>query len=78
MLAPEFVVARWLLAAALVAAAMAAAAFAIPDGRKVPRLLGTPAYLVSGNVAALHSTIKAAHGDRNAVWEPTRREPAAA
>lgn len=78
MLTPEFVVARWLLAAAVLATGLAAAAFTIPEGKKVPRLLGTPAYLVSGNVAALHSTIKAAHGDRNAVWEPTRREPAAA
>ena len=77
ILAPEYAAARLLLGGAALAGMLAVAGFAIPTGRKVPALLATPAYLVSGNVAALQSTIKAAHGDRNAVWEPTRREPAA-
>jgi len=32
-----------------------------------------PAYLVSGNLAALHAWVVALRGVRTAVWEPTRR-----
>lgn len=42
------------------------------------RMLSLPAYVVAGNVAALHATLRALHGGRNATWEPTRRDPAPA
>jgi glycosyltransferase involved in cell wall biosynthesis len=44
-----------------------------PARRPVPRLLALPAYLVSGNLAALHAWVVALRGARTAVWEPTRR-----
>ena len=67
---------RW--AWALVAAAAGVVALALigwhwPARRSVPRLLALPAYLVSGNLAALHAWVVALRGVRTAVWEPTRR-----
>jgi cellulose synthase/poly-beta-1,6-N-acetylglucosamine synthase-like glycosyltransferase len=78
VLAPQFVVARVLIAMFAAGAALGLAAFTIPEGKHIPPILATPAYIISGNFAALQSAIRAAHGDRNAVWEPTRREPAGA
>jgi cellulose synthase/poly-beta-1,6-N-acetylglucosamine synthase-like glycosyltransferase len=51
--------------------------FCWPESGRVPAPLAIPAFLLLGNAAALHASIRAMHGDRNAVWEPTRR-PAAA
>lgn len=51
-----------------------ASVFAVlPSAPALPRALTLPAYLVLGNLAAVHAGIRALHGDRNAVWEPTRR-----
>jgi len=45
------------------------------DGRRaLPRWIVIPAYAWSGNIAAMHALIKAARGDQNPAWEPTRRE----
>ncbi|OLB80776.1 MAG: hypothetical protein AUI15_41090 [Actinobacteria bacterium 13_2_20CM_2_66_6] len=46
-----------------------------PETRRLPKLVAVPAYLVLGNVAALHASIRAAKGERTPMWEPTRREP---
>ena len=46
-----------------------------PAGRRVPRALAIPSYVLFGLVAGLHAWIKALTGDLNPVWEPTRREP---
>lgn len=46
------------------------------DG-KVPPAIGLPAWVVLGNLAAVHATVKAAGGGQSAIWEPTRRDPAA-
>jgi hypothetical protein len=70
--------ARWLLGGIVVIAGAAGAGWAWPDGRVAPRLLAVPAYLVSGNVAALVASIGAIRGQRHATWEPTRREAVAA
>jgi cellulose synthase/poly-beta-1,6-N-acetylglucosamine synthase-like glycosyltransferase len=40
-----------------------------------PPLLGFPAFLLAGNVAAGHALIRFLRGDRAATWEPTRRKP---
>lgn len=45
------------------------------DGRSLPRTLQVPGFVLMGNVAAMHAFLLAISGDRNAVWEPTRREP---
>jgi len=66
--------ARWLLGGIVVIAGAAGAGWAWPDERVAPRLLAVPAYLVSGNVAALVASIGAIRGQHHATWEPTRRD----
>jgi len=66
--------ARWLLGGVAVIGIAAAAGWTWPVGRVAPRLLAIPAYLVSGNVAALFASIRAVRGVRHATWEPTRRD----
>ncbi|HSM37293.1 MAG TPA: glycosyltransferase [Longimicrobiales bacterium] len=46
------------------------------DGR-VPRIIGVPAWVVLGNLAAVHAALKAFGGGQSAIWEPTRRDPTA-
>ncbi len=65
--------ARVLLAGAGGVIALALLGWSWPEHRPVPRVLSLPAYLVSGNVAALHAWLSALRGARTAVWEPTRR-----
>ncbi len=65
--------ARLSLAAAAGVVALALMGWYWPARRPVPRVLALPAYLVSGNLAALHAWIVALRGARTAVWEPTRR-----
>jgi hypothetical protein len=55
--------------------ALAAAGALWPAGRTPPRLLSLAAYLVAGNLAALHASLQALRGARQATWEPTRRDP---
>jgi cellulose synthase/poly-beta-1,6-N-acetylglucosamine synthase-like glycosyltransferase len=77
-LAPSFLVAKVLAIAALAGIALGSFAFTLPENQRLSRLLSTPAYLLMGNVAAIHASLRALHGDKNAVWEPTRREAAPA
>ncbi len=65
--------ARVSLAAAAGVVALALMGWHWPARTPVPRLLAWPAYLVSGNLAALHAWVVALGGARTAVWEPTRR-----
>jgi hypothetical protein len=65
--------ARWPLAGAALLLIAAAAGWVWPERRTAPKLLAIPAYLVSGNVAALLASIGAVRGARHAMWEPTRR-----
>jgi cellulose synthase/poly-beta-1,6-N-acetylglucosamine synthase-like glycosyltransferase len=74
VLAVRYPPARWLLIAGLGGAACAAAGWYWPAGRKPPRIIAIPAYLVLGNLAALHASVLALRGVRNPVWEPTRRD----
>ena len=67
--------ARWMLGGAVLLLAAAAAGWAWPVGPGgAPRVFTVPAYLVSGNVAALRALIGAMRGQRHATWEPTRRQ----
>lgn len=66
--------ARVVAGLALGGAALGAAGARWPSAR----ILSLPAYLLAGNVAALHAALKALRGERNATWEPTRRDPAPA
>ena len=48
-----------------------------PQEKPMPRVVALPAFLLVGNLAALHACINAMRGDMNPIWEPTRREPVA-
>jgi cellulose synthase/poly-beta-1,6-N-acetylglucosamine synthase-like glycosyltransferase len=64
------------IALALVAAGtLWAAAGWVLDRRGwvLPRILTVPAFILAGNVAAVHAGVRAIQGDQNSVWEPTRR-----
>lgn len=56
--------------------ALSIAAYSLPANVPTPALLAIPAYLVIGNLAAIHASLRAMQGGQNAVWEPTRREAA--
>ena len=78
VLAPSEVWARVVAALGIAGLTLAAIGIMWPENRSLPRLLALPTYAVMGNAAALHASLRALFGARNAVWEPTRREPAAA
>ena len=40
---------------------------------RVPKIFSIPAYLIVGNLSAAHALVRAIRGDRDALWEPTRR-----
>jgi len=65
---------RWGLGLAAFASLCAALAWRWPEGRRLPKVLAVPAYIVIGNLAALHAFVQAVRGERVPLWEPTRRE----
>ncbi len=76
--------AGWLLLAAALQSVPLAVVFALPlllagggwlwpEGRRAPRIVAVPAYVVSGIVAALDAWLRALRRELNPVWEPTRR-----
>jgi len=44
------------------------------EAPSVGKIFSVPAYLVAGNVAAMHAFLRAISGGKDALWEPTRRE----
>ncbi len=73
LLATVHIWAAVLLGAALALLAAGALGWLLP-ARRLPRALSLPAFLLAGNVAAVHATLKAIHGERAPMWEPTRRD----
>ena len=63
-----------LLVLALLVLGMAVVGWMWPEHRKIPKLISLAAFAVAGNVAALVAGIKAARGELNPIWEPTRRD----
>lgn len=78
LLARELVWARVALGAALAGIALGVTGWTLGASHRLPRLLSMPAFLLAGNVAAMHAVVSALLGGRNPVWEPTRREIIAA
>ncbi|HEX8362157.1 MAG TPA: glycosyltransferase [Longimicrobium sp.] len=74
ILAGDQVWARATLAAGAAVCAVATVGWLWPNARKMPRILALPAFALAGNVAALHSLLRAIRGSDNPAWEPTRRE----
>jgi hypothetical protein len=73
ILAPEFVLAEILLIVGVVVAAVGAFALATPETRRLPLPLAIAGFIVAVNVAALAAWWRALKGERNPIWEPTRR-----
>lgn len=74
VLAPRYDLAAVLLALGGVVLVLAAVGWHRAEEDAVPKIFSIPAFLVAGNVAAMHAFIRAAGGVRDALWEPTRRE----
>jgi cellulose synthase/poly-beta-1,6-N-acetylglucosamine synthase-like glycosyltransferase len=73
LLAPQFVVAEILLIMGALVAAVGAFALAAPESRRLPLPLAIAGFIVAVNVAALAAWWRALKGERNPIWEPTRR-----
>jgi len=73
LLAPESVGAQVLLIVASLVAVAGTFALAASETRRLPLPLAIAGFLVAVNVAALAAWWKAAKGERNPIWEPTRR-----
>jgi len=75
-LAPGAVWPRWTLVVGGVGCLAGVLGWLWPEGRRPPRVLSLPAFVVVSNVAALHAWINLWRGELNPIWEPTRRRPA--
>lgn len=64
---------RWGLGLVACAGGCAALAWWWPERWRLPKLLALPAYVVVGNLAALHASLRALRGAHSPIWEPTRR-----
>jgi len=74
LLSPTHSWARILGGLAAISLGAALVGWAAAGNRSPPRILEVPAYLLMSNVAAMHAAIRSLLGDRDPVWEPTRRE----
>lgn len=74
LLAPSQTWAAGLLSIGVLLMAAGALGWVRQKHGPLPRWLAVPTYLIAGNIAALHAGIDAIRGDRNALWEPTRRD----
>lgn len=73
LLAPTSGFAAAALASAVVVGLLGMAALRWPEGGRPPRVVAIAGFLVGTSVAALLAWWKALRGDRNPIWEPTRR-----
>jgi hypothetical protein len=62
-----------LLAAAVIAAGLGVVAMRWPAGKPMPAIMAISAFALWSNLAGLVAWLKLAQGERNPVWEPTRR-----
>lgn len=76
LLAPHHVWALALLLMALGGVALGLAAWYMDDRVRLPRALRILAFAVMGNAAAMHAAIRVLRGQKDSIWEPTRREKA--
>jgi len=66
--------ARALVAVGVVTVGLAGVGWAKADNGSVSKIFSVPAYVLAGNLAAAHAFLRAARGQKDALWEPTRRE----
>jgi hypothetical protein len=73
LLALTFWPARVALAAFAVGGIAGVAALVWPEGKRVPAMLALPGFLFISNLAGVLAWWRYLSGERQAVWEPTRR-----
>lgn len=73
LLAPAHGWARLLVLAGSIVASLGAVGWYLGDGRPLPGWIQVPAFVLVGNVAAMHAAIRAVAGIGDPTWEPTRR-----
>jgi len=73
VLAPSHVWAGFAFGGGLALLVLAAVGWALAERPRVPKLFSIPAYLVVGNLSAVHASLRALRGSGDALWEPTRR-----
>lgn len=73
LLAPASGLAAAGLTVAAVVGLLGLVALRWPEGRRPPRVVALAGFLVGTSVAALLAWAKAMRGERNPIWEPTRR-----
>jgi cellulose synthase/poly-beta-1,6-N-acetylglucosamine synthase-like glycosyltransferase len=73
LLASQSVLARALLALTMGGVACGVAAYLWPRDRTIPRVIASAGYLLGATAAAIMAWGKALRGERNPIWEPTRR-----
>ena len=78
LLAPGHPVAQAALAGAALIAGLALIGWHWPQNRPIPSVVGFITAASLTQVATMASVLRALHGDKNAAWEPTRRETAVA
>jgi hypothetical protein len=66
-------IARVLLGLVVAGCILGPLAMKAADRRAVPRLVSVCAFLFAANLAGVLAWIKALRGERNPIWEPTRR-----
>lgn len=74
VLAPDRSWAAALVLFSVVGIVLGTVGWALGDGRRLPVLLKLPGFVLMGNVAAMHAVVRAISGDKDPIWEPTRRE----
>lgn len=77
-LAPNHSWARLLVAGAIAVLAVAAVGARWPDSRPMPRAISLITFGIAANLAVIHAFARVLAGREDHIWEPTRREGAAA
>lgn len=67
-------IARVLVALGGVTVVLAVIGWNKAEQDSVNRIFSVPAYVLAGNLAAAHAFVRAVRGQKDALWEPTRRE----
>lgn len=78
LLSPHSLVAATLVLGIALVMGLGVVGMRWPDGRKAPAPIALSGFILAVNAAALRAWAKALRGERNPIWEPTRRPGAPA
>jgi cellulose synthase/poly-beta-1,6-N-acetylglucosamine synthase-like glycosyltransferase len=73
LLSISYPIARVLLGVTIVGIALGTIGMRWPANRRVPRVFALPGFLLASNLAGFMAWVKVLRGERNVLWEPTRR-----